>query len=87
MCVLVCAALAWFGYAAISQDVRQKGAVSVRDAILSGAVQCCAIEGSYPSSLEYLEDHYGVAVNREDYVITYSVFAENVMPTVVVVPR
>lgn len=87
MAALVVAALCWCGACALAADVRQKGAVSVRDAILNGAVQCCAIEGTYPSSLEYLEEHYGVSVNREDYVITYQVFAENVMPTVVVMPR
>ena len=30
---------------------------------------------------------YGLRVNRDDYVITYEVFAENIMPSVVVVPR
>ena len=43
--------------------------------------------GLYPSSLEHLEQGYGLRVNRDDYVITYEVFAENIMPSVVVVPR
>ena len=61
--------------------------LTVRNAILDSAKQCCAIEGSYPSSLEHLEQGYGLRVNRDDYVITYEVFAENIMPSVVVVPR
>ncbi|MFR1639983.1 MAG: hypothetical protein ACLSVD_12990 [Eggerthellaceae bacterium] len=72
---------------AVNQNLREQGAVSVRNAILDSAKQCCAIEGSYPSSLEHLEQSYGLRVNRGDYVITYEVFAENIMPSVVVVPR
>ena len=77
----------WFAAGAVNQSLREQGAISVRNAILDSAKQCCAIEGSYPSSLEHLEDEYGLRVNRSDYVITYEVFAENIMPSVVVVPR
>ena len=51
------------------------------------AEQCCAIEGAYPSSLAYLEENYGLVVNRSDYAITYEVFADNVMPNVVVLAK
>lgn len=77
----------WFAAGAIGQNLREQGAVSVRNAILDSAKQCCAIEGSYPASLEHLESDYGLRVNHGDYVITYEVFAENIMPSVVVVPR
>ena len=60
---------------------------AVRDTVLDAAMQCCAIEGAYPSSLDYLEREYGLRVNHDDYVITYEAFAGNVMPSVVVVPR
>ena len=33
------------------------------------------------------EEHYGVVVNDDDYVVSYESFADNVMPTVVVTPR
>ncbi len=80
-------AVGWFAYGQISASLREQGEVSVRNAILSSAKQCCAIEGSYPSSLTYLEDNYGLVVNHGDYVITYSVFAGNVMPNVVVLAK
>lgn len=77
----------WFAADVIGQNLRDQGAVSVRNAIMDSAKQCCAIEGSYPATLEHLESHYGLRVNRDDYVITYEVFAENITPSVVVVPR
>ena len=68
----------------VSTGLIKQGEVSLRDAILSSAKQCCAIEGSYPPSLEYLEQNYGLVVNREKYIITYSIFAENIVPNVIV---
>ena len=70
-----------------SSATRAQGAESVRQAVLSAAMQCCAVEGSYPSTLEHLEEHYGLSVNHNDYVILYEAFASNVAPTVTVVPR
>ena len=90
LCVALVLALAvggWFAAGAVGQNLREQGAVSVRNAILDSAKQCCAIEGAYPSSLAYLEENYGLVVNRSDYAITYEVFADNVMPNVVVLAK
>ncbi|MCI8468907.1 MAG: hypothetical protein HFJ75_05400 [Eggerthellaceae bacterium] len=84
-CLVVVAVVIGFG--TVQQSLREQGAAAVRDAVLDSAMQCCAIEGSYPSSLDYLEQEYGLRVNHDDYVITYEAFAGNVMPSVVVVPR
>lgn len=54
----------------------------IRKAVMDACVQCYALEGSYPPSLEYLEDHYGLILDREEYYFYYEVFASNVMPTV-----
>lgn len=67
--------------------LREQGELSVRNAILDSAKQCCAVEGGYPASLAYLEENYGLVVNRDDYTITYEVFADNVMPNVVVLAK
>lgn len=68
-------------------DARVQGAAALRNSILTAAKQCAAIEGSYPDSLQHLEDDYGLTINHDDYVITYECFADNLMPSVVVVPR
>ena len=72
---------------AAQASTADQGAESVRQAVLSAAMQCCAVEGSYPSTIEHLEEHYGLAVNHSDYVILYEAFASNVVPSVTVVPR
>lgn len=75
------------GWPAVESAVRAQGAVSVREAVLRAAAQCCAVEGAYPHTLRHLEEHYGLSVNHDDYVITYEAYASNVVPSVVVVPR
>lgn len=87
LCFVVVLALGFFGFKAIDAGLKEQGQMSVRNAILNTAKQCCAIEGAYPSSLSYLEENYGLVVNHNDYVITYEVFAENVMPSVVVLVK
>ena len=68
-------------------SAREQGVLSTREAIMSAAKQCCAVEGSYPASLSYLEKNYGLVVNHHDYVVGYESFAGNVVPTVTVVAR
>lgn len=87
--ILVCALAAGvvLAFDAMRASTREQGAASMRNAIIESAEQCCAVEGSYPSSLEHLENEYGLRVNTRDYVITYESFASNVIPSVVVVPR
>lgn len=75
-----------FGVKSMEESTQQQGAASIRETVLSSAVQCCAIEGAYPQTLQYLIDNYGLTVNEDDYAITYEAFASNVMPSVVV-PR
>lgn len=76
-----------FAYSNASASLHEQGAASVRQAILDAAMQCCAVEGTYPSSLAHLEEDYGLTINHEDYVITYEAFAGNVMPSVAVIAR
>lgn len=64
----------------------QQERLITRDAIMKAVVNCYAIEGVYPQNLEYLEQHYGVTVDHDKYVVQYDIFAPNVLPQVDVVP-
>jgi hypothetical protein len=52
------------------------------EAIIRSAVQCYAIEGFYPPDIEYLENNYGLLVDHDKYVVSYSIFASNIIPEV-----
>lgn len=55
--------------------------------IRKAVVSCYAVEGKYPDSLEYLKEHYGLIVDEEKYIVTYDVFASNVMPEIYIVRK
>lgn len=59
---------------------------STEETIRRAAVHCYAVEGQYPPSLQYLEEHYGIRIDRERYVVHYQTFAANLMPDVAVFP-
>lgn len=87
VCAAVAAAAVAVGVFFAQRNARVQGAAALRESILNAAKQCAAIEGSYPSDLQRLEDSYGLTINHDDYVISYECFADNIAPSVVVSPR
>ena len=82
--IVVCIAFA----ATVSRSIaRDQATSSVRQAVVTAAAQCCAVEGSYPSTLAHLEAEYGLVINHNDYVVNYEWLGDNVPPSVVVRPR
>ena len=59
----------------------------VEEAVRRAAVQCYAIEGSYPPDLAYLALHYGLVLNKEAYFYHYEVLGANLMPQISVYER
>lgn len=84
----VCAVVLFVsGVLVFSQKTDAKGAETLRDAIRRASVQCYAIEGRYPPSVEYLENNYGIQIDRNRYDVFYSGFASNFMPDITVNPH
>ena len=59
----------------------------VRDAVKNAALTCYAVEGSYPSDVAYLREHYHLAYDESRYLITYEAFASNMIPDIWVTER
>ena len=38
------------------------------------------------TGIEYLEEHYGIQIDRERYNVFYEGFASNIMPDITVIP-
>ncbi len=67
------------------QNVDQSKAI---EAVLTkSAIQCYALEGSYPPDLYYLKDHYGVILNETKYFYFYETQGSNILPKIVVIKR
>lgn len=49
--------------------------------------QCYALEGAYPSSLHYLEEHYGLTYNDKHFFIDYQYIGANLRPDTTIIER
>ena len=54
----------------------------VTDAVHNAALTCYAVEGAYPTDLEYLRAHYGLAYDQSRYLVRYDSFGSNLMPDI-----
>lgn len=75
------------GLANISQGHSQEDRQRLEDALHRSAVACYSIEGFYPPDLTYLEDHYGVQINKKQYVVSYVPVAKNLMPEITILEK
>lgn len=54
----------------------------VENAVRDAVITCYAVEGAYPSDLQYLVDNYGLYYDKDTYIVFYDAFASNVMPEI-----
>ena len=54
----------------------------VTKAVHNAALTCYAVEGAYPTTLEYLRAHYGLAYDQSRYLVRYDSFGSNLMPDI-----
>lgn len=81
----VCGLFFW-GLQSVSQSADQEALRTTEEGIRRAAVHCYAVEGAYPSSIDYLKEHYGVQID-DDYIVHYESFASNLMPDISVYPK
>ena len=84
--VIVCVLL-FRAVIGVGDDSRDRGRQSLEEAVRHAAVACYSTEGVFPDSVEYLEEHYGLQIDRDLYIVHYTVFAKNIMPIIKVSVR
>ena len=76
-----------FGLSKISDIASKDSASTLKQGITRATVRCYAIEGRYPPSISYLEDNYGIHIDKERFSVFYSGFASNIMPEITVIEK
>jgi hypothetical protein len=72
---------------AMEDEHIDKQAERVERILRKALIQCFALEGSYPAEITYLEK-YGVMFDHDKFLYVYDeIFASNIMPSLVVIPR
>ena len=78
-------ALIAYGLAETERSSRSEGLRVLEESIQRATVTCYAIEGSFPANISYIEEHYGVRIDRSKYAVFYEIFASNLWPEIVVI--
>jgi hypothetical protein len=58
----------------------------LRNSIRRAVVSCYAVEGSYPESVDYIVENYGVVIDESKFRVFYDIFGSNIMPSFDVLP-
>jgi len=77
---LVIFALIVFGLQTMNASTKSLSKKSLESAMYRGIMECYALEGAYPKSLEYLEENYHVIYDHSAFKVDYTVITYNVMP-------
>ena len=75
------------GVANLEQGRRTEGRRQLEDALRRAAVSCYAAEGFYPPDVAYLQTHYALRYEEQDYLIHYGYIASNLMPDITVLEK
>lgn len=73
------------GIGSLSESSLRRQKESLENALSRSITYCYAVEGSYPQSLDYLKEHYGLTYNEDRFFVDYRVSGANVLPDVTVI--
>lgn len=76
-----------FGIATVSSGTAEDERRILEEAIHKDIVHCYAVEGMYPPTLSYMEEHYGLIYDHEKYLVDYETIGSNIMPNVTIIER
>ncbi|BFL45785.1 hypothetical protein C3B58_16505 [Lactonifactor longoviformis] len=79
--------LFYTGVTSISRISLKEQEKSLKTALSQAVVRCYAAEGSYPESLEYLKEHYGITYDSSRFYVDYQVTGANILPDITVISR
>ncbi len=75
------------GIHSIENTTKAKQQESLETAIARSISQCYAVEGAYPPSIAYLEEHYGITYDSDHFLVDYEYYGNNLLPEVTVLPK
>ena len=54
-------------------------------ALQRSVIQCYAVEGTYPPSLDYIKTHYGLTYDKDLFFVDYQPVGSNMRPEVTII--
>ena len=59
----------------------------LEDSLHRAVVMNYAIEGRYPQSLDHIVRNFGIHIDETRFIVHYTIFASNILPTITVIER
>lgn len=75
------------GIRSVGDTAESKQLESLETALRRSVAQCYAVEGSYPASLDYLKEHYGLSYDESKFLVDYESFGGNLMPEITILRK
>lgn len=69
----------------MSGKISENQKETLEKAINNAIVTCYSIEGSYPESLDYIKEQYGIVIDDNKYFVDYKIIASNIKPQVTII--
>ena len=76
-----------FAIAGISESTTDRQQAALENAINRSIVNCYCVEGTYPPSLSYLTEHYGLIYDKDLFFVDYQAIGSNIFPDVTVIRK
>lgn len=77
----------WLGVSSMQKKVDTEGIKTLQNAVTRSITRCYVEEGSYPESLDYLKEHYGLYYDENKYFVDYQPLGANIMPDVTIIQK
>lgn len=75
------------GISSLSVSTKKRQKESLENAIMRNITYCYTVEGTYPESLTYLKENYGLTYNEDLFFVDYRVSGSNILPDVTIIER
>lgn len=75
------------GISSLSESTMQRQRESLEKAIMRSITYCYSVEGSYPESLDYLKDNYGLFYDEDTFFVDYRVTGSNILPDITIIEK
>jgi len=76
-----------YGVSKVSQSSVLNERTLLENALQRDISHCYAVEGTYPPSLEYMKEHYGLTYDENQFLINYEYVGSNILPTFYILER
>lgn len=77
----------YLGFQSVKENTQSNQREGLEKALRRGILECYALEGHYPESLEELVKNYHIVYNKDEFDIKYEVMASNIMPTITIIEK